>query len=436
MEYDRNLEVPFEDLQNSTEYLEERWYFISRKIREICENKATRPSFILADYMAPSFAQEINDIFKIHVAVLSSHLPFYLLQRQFSLVPPEVHIDFFFADKHRRMFEKDLRFISPIYGGLIAPLGLHPRLLHHIVYMYRLARRRRENRTAFSFITPSGPRYMVLANTFFPLDQHGELRPSLIPVGPIVSSATAFYNQNMAVFINMHSRIAFVGHGMCISYANATDNLAQGLLQAIEAGYIDSVIASVPEYGVVQDAYSAIEGFSWFRYLGDTDSRVVLNHPHTKLLVCDGTPYDTVEAIVHGKPMIVIPVFIDQRANTSNLVKAGVALHVDYETLTPHWLCESIGSIVSARSPFLQKAQEMADLARKAGGCHSAVDHIEKAMYTANVSLSNILKHVATVALVLGVASGRQRAIRECASMCRTFSASFFSSMRNLSKTS
>ena len=434
LEYDKNIDSPFEDLKDSTEYLEDHWFFISNEIRKLCEDKATRPSFVLADYMAPSFAYEIGHIFKIHFAVFSPHLPFYLIQSRFSLIPSEIHIDFFFAEKHRQMFAKDIRFISPFYGGLIAPLGLHPQLFHHIVYMYKLSRRRQEHRTAFSFLTPSGPRYMVLANTFFPLDQHRDLRPSLIPVGPVLNDATPISDQRMAFFIQTHTRIALVRHGMSISCADATEDLVAGLLRAVEAGYIDGVIATVPEYPIIEDAYSVIEKYSWFQQLDTTDSRAVLDHPHTKLLVCDGTPYDTLEAVVHGKPMIVIPVFIDQRANTSNLRKAGVALYIDPDTLTPHVLCESIGKVLSDRNFFLRKAQEMADLAGKAGGCRSAVDQIEKIMYSANASLSSILKHIAAVVLLLGVAHVRQRSARMCTQLCKTCSSSFFSSMRRLPK--
>ncbi|XP_005175208.1 UDP-glycosyltransferase UGT5 [Musca domestica] len=68
----------------------------------------------------------------------------------------------------------------------------------------------------------------------------------------------------------------------------------------------------------------------------------VLAHPNVKLFISHGGYLSTTETIYHGKPILGIPLLGDQFMNVKNAVKAGYALSLSLDQVTPQTLRKTI----------------------------------------------------------------------------------------------
>ncbi|XP_069682309.1 UDP-glycosyltransferase UGT5-like isoform X2 [Periplaneta americana] len=73
----------------------------------------------------------------------------------------------------------------------------------------------------------------------------------------------------------------------------------------------------------------------------------VLAHPNVRVFISHGGLMGTMEAVYHGVPMVAIPLFGDQFHNVKCSVQQGIAVYLDYHTITKE-------SVLSALKEILQ----------------------------------------------------------------------------------
>lgn len=74
----------------------------------------------------------------------------------------------------------------------------------------------------------------------------------------------------------------------------------------------------------------------------------ILSNENVKLFITHGGQGSVIESLYHGVPMLGIPLFGDQNANTGKMVKSGFGLKLDYLTLTEESFRSSIEEILKS----------------------------------------------------------------------------------------
>nr|CAD7577320.1 unnamed protein product [Timema californicum] len=73
----------------------------------------------------------------------------------------------------------------------------------------------------------------------------------------------------------------------------------------------------------------------------------ILCHPNVRVFISHGGQLSTIESVHCGVPMIVIPVYGDQPVNAGAVAAAGMALRLDYHTLTKKRLLERLHAVLN-----------------------------------------------------------------------------------------
>uniref|UniRef100_A0A1Q3EUI5 UDP-glucuronosyltransferase n=1 Tax=Culex tarsalis TaxID=7177 RepID=A0A1Q3EUI5_CULTA len=84
----------------------------------------------------------------------------------------------------------------------------------------------------------------------------------------------------------------------------------------------------------------------------------ILAHPNVKLFITHGGLLGSTEALYHGKPMVGVPIYGDQRLNMARARNAGYGTSVEYEHLTQQSISEAIRTVLSNPS-FTSNAQQI-----------------------------------------------------------------------------
>ncbi|XP_008071635.1 UDP-glucuronosyltransferase 2B4-like isoform X3 [Carlito syrichta] len=73
----------------------------------------------------------------------------------------------------------------------------------------------------------------------------------------------------------------------------------------------------------------------------------LLGHPKTRVFITHGGTNGIYEAIYHGIPMVGIPLFADQPDNIAHMVTKGVALRVDFNTMSSTDLLNALKIVIN-----------------------------------------------------------------------------------------
>lgn len=72
----------------------------------------------------------------------------------------------------------------------------------------------------------------------------------------------------------------------------------------------------------------------------------ILAHPNVKLFVTHGGLLGSTESLYHGKPMVGVPIYGDQRLNMARARNAGYGTSVEYEHLTKESISQAIQTVL------------------------------------------------------------------------------------------
>lgn len=73
----------------------------------------------------------------------------------------------------------------------------------------------------------------------------------------------------------------------------------------------------------------------------------ILAHPNVKLFITHGGLLSILETIHHGKPILPLPVFADQKMNAADAVESGFALSISFDDLTEDKLINTINELIN-----------------------------------------------------------------------------------------
>uniref|UniRef100_A0A1A9X238 UDP-glucuronosyltransferase n=1 Tax=Glossina brevipalpis TaxID=37001 RepID=A0A1A9X238_9MUSC len=87
----------------------------------------------------------------------------------------------------------------------------------------------------------------------------------------------------------------------------------------------------------------------------------ILASPRVKLFITHGGLLSTVESIYHGKPLLGVPLFYDQKANVKKAEQMGFALSLDIHNLSTGSLRETILEMMN-NNKYKQKVKEISKI--------------------------------------------------------------------------
>lgn len=74
--------------------------------------------------------------------------------------------------------------------------------------------------------------------------------------------------------------------------------------------------------------------------------RLIPGHAKTRLFISHCGNLGTQEAKFHGVPVLAVPIAFDQPRNAARMVRKGLALSLDWDTLTAESVVNTINDII------------------------------------------------------------------------------------------
>jgi zeaxanthin glucosyltransferase len=98
--------------------------------------------------------------------------------------------------------------------------------------------------------------------------------------------------------------------------------------------------------------------------------------PHLDAVVCHGGMNTVCEALLHGIPLVLAPITLDQPVTAEQIVRAGAGIRVDFTTAASADLGAALDAVLTEPS-YRAAARRVGDSLRAAGGAPAAAQHLE-----------------------------------------------------------
>ena len=378
-----------EPLMASKRMFDSFWTGAYFKLRELCQDPATRPDFIIADFFAEQAARDMKKQFNIQLASVWPQMPYYMAPASYIPGQPGFQMDVTLTSEHAsigsRLWNESFMF------------RMLPELLKYVLFTKRM----RANAGVHYGLPPQlKPDYLVLVNSFFGLEVPKELPPLIHAVGPILSDEYPSLDNELSSFLDQHDKTVYASLGthVCLP-TDELEKLLLGFVQALDAGYINGIIWSIPvkarpnfdltktytlaDGSILKVADMLTDSHPQFRTPTFAPQRAVLAHPNTKLFLTHGGGSSANETLFHGVPVLTIGYFFDQLCNSARLREAGVGIGLDKSYFTADSVAETIGKILTdVDGLFARNVLRMQRITRTASRRkHLAADLVEEVLY-------------------------------------------------------
>ncbi|CAM1504111.1 Fc.00g017020.m01.CDS01 [Cosmosporella sp. VM-42] len=365
------------------------WTDTYHKFRELCEDPATRPDFMVVDFFVDAAARDMLKQFNVQFAALWPQMPPLMAPASYIPGQPGFQVDDSLTSEHASM-------ASRFRNEMFILHSLRP-LLSWVLWTKRM---RTDAGVTYSLPPVPKPDYLVLVNSFFGLEVPKDLPPLMVPVGPILGDEYPPLDDDMLSFLEQHDKTIYVSLGTHICLPTPRlESLLLGFIEALDAGHINGVIWSISarpranfhlsktftrrDGSIIATTDLLSDSHPQFRLPTFAPQRAILAHANTKIFLTHGGGSSANETLFHGTPTLSIGYFFDQLCNSVRLKDAGVGRSLDKDAFTPTSIAESIGEIVTdadgsiARNVLRMRRISMVASRKK----HYAADLIEEVMY-------------------------------------------------------
>ncbi|CAH1763736.1 14266_t:CDS:2 [Entrophospora sp. SA101] len=234
---------------------------------------------------------------------------------------------------------------------------------------------------------------LFLADTFFGFDLPTPLSPVYTEIGPILSDNYPPLTPEVKTFLDNHPRTMFISLGTFVYTTKKNIGiLLQSFIEATENGVIDGVIWGLATVGVeeipetitlsngkeLNTMYIINNQHPNIQILSFAPQFSILAHENCKLFLSHAGAGSSHEAMYNGKPMLVMPIALDQHGNAERLENmAGVSLTLSKTKLNVKEILIKIRRLLSEEK-FKINSERMKSLTRiNSKRKHRAADLIE-----------------------------------------------------------
>lgn len=226
---------------------------------------------------------------------------------------------------------------------------------------------------------------IVLTNTAFGLEYPRELEPRFKMIGPVMHTPDPL-GSRLQEWLDMALRAR---HPVIYVNLGAESALEVHEAQALLEGLVKKkhkILWSMPKSRRHLLPKSLPASVRWNSFVPQVS---VLAHEAVKIFVTHCGLTGVQEALVHHKPMLGLPSYVDQWEVANRAAGVGTALVLDKRTLTPAIVAAAVHALLVNES-FTQRAVEVATVLRGSGGVVEATKAIE---LTFRIGSSYLLTH-------------------------------------------
>lgn len=371
-------------------YLESSWHYVYHDLTQLVLDPATRPDFILADYLVDA----VRDVCFEHDVPFAMHwpqMPTGMMHASYIPGIPGLQVEVL-TSEFATLWQR-LRNAVRIYTAL-------PNLLEYQHWVKQM----RQSAGVFRQL-PLLPRpdYLCLVNSFFALEAAKEIPPNVAAIGPVLADNVDKLTGPFSSFLKSRSRVLYIALGTHVLFPHRVlADLLSGTITALRAGIIDGIIWAVspkarrkldtsallpsPTYSKNEITLSSLLENKHPSILtaNFAPQRPILHDPRVAVFISHAGASSTNEAVVAGIPVITLPAYFDQIQNAMRLRDAGVSVPLQKETLSASDVTAAITRIlddIRSDGPVMANVRRVCGIARIATHRkYLAVDLIEEVL--------------------------------------------------------
>lgn len=194
---------------------------------------------------------------------------------------------------------------------------------------------------------------LVLLNTHYSVSYPRPYLPNLIEVGGMhIKKKTEPIPEDIKKFIDESESVIYFSLGSNLSPSIMAPEKQQAIIKSLSK-VKERVLWKWDDENVAVDKSKFLVK-KWF------PQDDLLAHPKIKLFITHGGLLSGTESVYYGKPLLVIPIFGDQKLNAARTVSSGFGVKVDYNNLTEESLTWAINEMLS-NPQYTAKVKELSD---------------------------------------------------------------------------
>ena len=371
-------------------YLESSWPHVYHNVTQLVLDPATRPDFILADYLVDA----VRDVCSENDVPFAMHwpqMPTGMMHASYIPGIPGLQVEVLTSE------------FATLWQRLKNAVRIYTALPHFLEYQRWVKQMRQLAGVSRQLPVLPRPDYLCLVNSFFALEAAKEVPPNVAAIGPVLADEVEKLTEPFFTFLQSRSHILYIALGthVLLPHRVLTD-LLSGAIAALRTGVIDGIIWAVSSNARRQLDTSALlpspTDFSDEIMLGSilenkhpsiltatfAPQRPILHDPRVVVFITHAGASSTNEAVVAGVPVITLPAYFDQIQNAMRLRDAGVSVPLQKETLGATDVTAAITRIlddIRVDGPIMANVRRVCGIARIAAHRkHIAVDLIEEVL--------------------------------------------------------
>lgn len=371
-------------------YLESSWPHVYHNVTQLVLDPATRPDFILADYLVDA----VRDVCFEHDIPFAMHwpqMPTGMMHASYIPGTPGLQVEILTSE------------FATLWQRLKNAVRIYTALPHFLEYQRWVKQMRQSAGVSRQLPLLPRPDYLCLVNSFFALEAAKEIPPNVAAIGPVLADEIDKLTEPFLSFLQSRSRVLYIALGTHVLLPHRVlANLLSGAITALQYGVIDGIIWAVSANARRQLDTSALlpspTSSSDETILGDllenehpsiltadfAPQRPILHDPRVAVFITHAGASSTNEAVAAGIPVITLPAYFDQIQNAMRLRDAGVSVPLQKETLSAIDVTAAITRIledIGVDGPIMTNVRRVCGIARVAAHRkHLAVDLIEEVL--------------------------------------------------------
>lgn len=371
-------------------YLESSWPHVYHNVSQLVLNPATRPDFILADYLVDA----VRDVCFEHDVPFAMHwpqMPTGMMHASYIPGIPGLQVEVLTSE------------FATLWQRLKNAVRIYTALPHFLEYQRWLKHMRQSAGVSRQLPLLPRPDYLCLVNSFFALEAAKEIPPNVAAIGPVLADKVDKLTKPFISFLQSRSRVLYIALGTHVLFPHSVlADLLSGAITALRVGVIDGIV-----WAVSPKARRKLDNSAFLPSPTDSSDettlgnlldnkypsvltadfapqRPILHDPRVVVFISHAGASSTNEAVVAGIPIITLPAYFDQIQNAMRLRDAGVSVPLQKETLSASDVTAAIGQIlcdIRTDGPIMANVRRVCGIARIAAHRkHLAVDLIEEVL--------------------------------------------------------
>lgn len=371
-------------------YLESSWPHVYPNLTQLVLDPATRPDFILADYLVDA-VRDVCFENEVPFAMHWPQMPTGMMHASYIPGIPGLQVEVLTSE------------FATLWQRLKNAVRIYTALPHFLEYQRWVKQMRQLAGVSRQLPMLPRPNYLCLVNSFFALEAAKEIPPNVAAIGPVLADKVDELTEPFPSFLQSRSRVLYIALGTHVLFPHKVlADLLSGAITALRAGLIDGIIwAASPKARRQLDTSALLPSptdSSDETTLGSllenkhpsiltadfAPQRPVLHDPRVAVFISHAGASSTNEAVVAGIPVITLPAYFDQIQNAMRLRDAGFSVPLQKETLSASDVTAAITRILNdirTDGPIMANVRRVCGIARIAAHRkHLAVDLIEEVL--------------------------------------------------------